>query len=169
MTLIIFFRTTEDKQKEKLKEKDRLKTERQEKLDRRAKRREHEEQDEDDDAGEGWTSVTGGIAVLAEKMKLFSKDTEINHEAVQKKIYEIFSARGKKGTNRTEQINLLIELRRIADVNELGAAMDIKILFHIVSSIFDYSPNVATNMRDEMWEKYVSFINAPFILFVSCS
>ena len=39
---------------------------------------------------------------------MFSKDQEITHEAVNKKLSEIVSARGKKSTDRNTQIDLLI-------------------------------------------------------------
>ena len=39
---------------------------------------------------------------------MFSKDQEITNEAVNKKLSEIISARGKKGTDRNTQIELLI-------------------------------------------------------------
>ena len=86
---------------------------------------------------------------------MFSKDAEITHEAVIKKLMEIISVRGKKGTDRSAQLSLLEELRTIASAKTLGTAMDIKIMFHIVASIFDYNPNIATCMRPEMWDKYV--------------
>ncbi len=38
---------------------------------------------------------------------MFSKDADITHEAVNKKLVEIVSARGKKGTDRNTQIDLL--------------------------------------------------------------
>ena len=84
---------------------------------------------------------------------MFSKDAEINHEAVMKKLTEIISARGKKGTDRTEMIALLTELRSIAKTNDLGPAMDMKIMFNIIAALFDYNPNIATHMRSEMWEQ----------------
>ena len=43
---------------------------------------------------------------------MFSKDAEITHEAVIKKLAEITAARGKKGTDRSQMIELLIELRK---------------------------------------------------------
>ena len=39
---------------------------------------------------------------------MFSKDQEITHEAVNKKLSEIVSACGKKNTDRNTQIELLI-------------------------------------------------------------
>lgn len=83
---------------------------------------------------------------------MFSKDTEVNHEAVCKKLLEIIAARGKKGTNRQEQIELLKELYSIAEANNLGYAMSVKIGFNIVAAIFDYNPNIATCMKPDMWE-----------------
>lgn len=84
---------------------------------------------------------------------MFSKDAEVTHENVLKKLSEIISVRGKKGTDRSGQLNLLEELRNIAKAKSLGTAMDIKILFHIVASIFDYNPNIATCMKPDMWDK----------------
>ena len=83
---------------------------------------------------------------------MFSKDTEVNHEAVQKKLVEIIAARGKKGTDRNEQIELLKELLSISEANNLGPGMSVKIKFNILAAIFDYNPNIATCMRNEMWE-----------------
>lgn len=83
---------------------------------------------------------------------MFAKDQEINHEAVSKKLHEIVAARGKKGTDRSQMIDLLVELKTVSDSNNLGPAMHIKILFNIMAAIFDYNPNIATCMRSEMWE-----------------
>jgi len=40
-------------------------------------------------------------------VKLFADDTEITHEAVINKLIEIVAGRGKKGTDRSEQVNTL--------------------------------------------------------------
>ncbi|CAG2242721.1 EIF3C [Mytilus edulis] len=75
--------------------------------------------------------------------------------AVMKKLSEIISARGKKSTDRNEQIELLHELATIADTNNLGPAVQVKIMFNIVAAIYDYNPNIATCMRSEMWDKCI--------------
>ena len=125
-----------------------MKDERKAKLEKRAKKKEQEEEEG------GWEKVTGGfIQASQEKKKLFTKGTEINIKSVLNKIQEIISARGKKGTNRSAQISQLIELRSIANEHNIGPAMDIKILHNIVSSIFDYNPNISTCMRDNLWSK----------------
>lgn len=51
---------------------------------------------------------------------LFAKDTEINSAVVLKKLHEILNARGKKGTDRTEQISYLKDLRAVAEKHNLG-------------------------------------------------
>lgn len=88
---------------------------------------------------------------------MFAKDAEINITAVLKKLSEIIAARGKKRTDRREQIELLHELQSIADAHSLGPAVAVKIKFSIVSSIFDYNPKVSDAMKPEYWSKYVQF------------
>ena len=84
---------------------------------------------------------------------MFAKDAEINHEVVIKKLNEILAVRGKKGTDRVEQVELLLELSNIAQAHNLGESMHCKILFNIVAAIFDYNSNVLLCMRPEMWAK----------------
>lgn len=99
--------------------------------------------------------MKGGVAIPSEKPKMFAKDAEINITAVLKKLSEIIAARGKKRTDRREQIELLHELQSIADTHNLGPAVAVKIKFSIVSSIFDYNPKVSDAMKPEYWSKYV--------------
>lgn len=84
---------------------------------------------------------------------MFGKDVEITHEVILKKLMEIISARGKRGTDRNEQIELLKELRTIASQQNLGPAVDMKILFNIIAAVFDYNPTIASCMKNEMWER----------------
>ncbi|CAH3149908.1 unnamed protein product [Porites lobata] len=109
------------------------------------------------DDGGGWTEVKGSSSTEKAK-QLFPKDTEITHEVVLKKLHEILAARGKKGTDRTDQIDFLKQLRVISDNAKLGAGMTVKLLFNIISSIFDYNPNVATCMKAEMWQECLNQI-----------
>ncbi|XP_027052968.1 eukaryotic translation initiation factor 3 subunit C-like [Pocillopora damicornis] len=112
------------------------------------------------DDGGGWTEVKGSSLSASDKAKqLFPKDTEITHAVVLKKLHEILSARGKKGTDRTDQIEFLKQLRVISDNAKLGAGMTVKLLFNIISSIFDYNPNVATCMKPEMWQECLKQIS----------
>lgn len=63
------------------------------------------------------------------------------------------SNRGKKGTDRNIQIELLIELRQIAGAHNLGDAIECRILFGTIAAIYDYNPNIAASMKIEVWER----------------
>ena len=101
---------------------------------------------------DGWTTMT-------DKPKLFSKDAEINHTVVLKKLSEIISQRGKKSTDRQEQIELIEELRVVARRAGLGDAIELKLMLSLISSIFDYNPNMATNMKPELWRRLIDTIS----------
>lgn len=108
---------------------------------------------EGEDDEQGWTEVKGSLTAMEKAKQLFPKDTEITHQVVLKKLREILSARGKKGTDRTDQIEFLKQLRIISDKASLGVGMTVKLVFNVVSSIFDYNTNVSTCMREEMWRE----------------
>ncbi|XP_023230769.1 eukaryotic translation initiation factor 3 subunit C-like [Centruroides sculpturatus] len=143
-----FLKKSADEQKEMKK--------REKKRDKERKERKRE--DDDDDEGK-WEEVKGGVPLIMEKPKMFAKDAEINHQVVLKKLTEILAARGKKGTDRSEQIDLLNELMDTVKTHALGPAMEVKIMFAIISAIYDYNPNIATCMKIEMWQKCLEFIN----------
>ncbi|XP_075580854.1 LOW QUALITY PROTEIN: eukaryotic translation initiation factor 3 subunit C-like [Pelecanus crispus] len=121
------------------------------------KSRKYEEEEEDNEGGE-WEKVKGGVPLVKEKPKMFAKGTEINHAVVVKKLNEILQARGKKGTDRAAQIELLQLLVGIANENNLGVALEVKIKFNIIASLYDYNPNLATYMKPEMWQKCLGCI-----------
>ncbi len=109
--------------------------------------------DEDGEKDEGeWEKVKGGVASL-EKPKMFAKDAEINHQVMVKKLVEVLAMRGKKRIDRSDQIEMLTELFSISQQHNLGPALEVKILFGIISSIYDYNPNITSCMKSEMWEK----------------
>ncbi|XP_015273731.1 PREDICTED: eukaryotic translation initiation factor 3 subunit C [Gekko japonicus] len=139
-------RVLEKKREEKAKKKQ----------DRKSKR--YEDDEDDNESGE-WEKVKGGVPLVKEKPKMFAKGTEINHAVVVKKLNEILQARGKKGTDRAAQIELLQLLVGIAAENNLGVAIDVKIKFNIVASLYDYNPNLATYMKPEMWQKCLDCID----------
>ncbi|XP_076298797.1 eukaryotic translation initiation factor 3 subunit C-like [Lasioglossum baleicum] len=146
-----FIKKTADKEEDE--DKTKRKEHRKERKDKERKRR----KDEDDGEGE-WETVKGGVAIPSEKPKMFAKDAEINVAAVLKKLSEIIAARGKKRTDRREQIELLHELQSIADAHNLGPAVAVKIKFSIVSSILDYNPKVSDAMKPENWSKILERI-----------
>ncbi|KAF2359074.1 Eukaryotic translation initiation factor 3 subunit C [Trinorchestia longiramus] len=101
----------------------------------------------------GWETVKKGSVIPTEKPKMFGKDDEINIKTVTNKLNEIIAARGKKGTDRKEQIELVHELMGIARENDLGNAMYIKIQYHLIMSIYDYAPSGSDAMKPELWDK----------------
>lgn len=150
-----FIKKTTDKEgdEDKAKKKEQRKEGKERKEKERKKKR-----DEDDGEGE-WETVKGGVAIPSEKPKMFAKDAEINVTAVLKKLTEVIAARGKKRTDRREQIELLHELQLIANTHNLGPAVAVKIKFTIVSSIFDYNPKVSDAMKPEYWSKLLERIS----------
>merc|ERR1719397_737447 len=134
----MFLKKAEDPEKEaKKKEKKDAKDEKREIAKQeqiRKKKLREEEEDESDasgDEGEGWTKVSKVI----------------------KKLNEIMAARGKKKTNRKEQIELLNELAKIAREHNLGPGVHIKVKFAVIAALFDYNPKLSDAMKPDSWEK----------------
>ncbi|XP_032686240.1 eukaryotic translation initiation factor 3 subunit C-like [Odontomachus brunneus] len=150
------------------KEEDEDKAKRKEQRKERKEKERKKKRDEDDGEGE-WETVKGGVAIPSEKPKMFAKDAEINITAVLKKLSEIIAARGKKRTDRREQIELLHELQLIADAHSLGPAVTVKIKFSIVSSIFDYNPKVSDAMKPEYWSKILERITEMLDMLLSAT
>lgn len=138
-------RTTEKEEKEEESEKKQKKKQKESKPRRK--------KDEEDEEEGGWETVTKGPATSAEKPKMFAKDAEIDIGLVLSKLNEIMSARGKKRTDRRLQIDLLFELKTIAENHNLGNAVAVKVRFNIISAIFDYNPKVSEPMKLEYWAK----------------
>lgn len=141
-----------DKQSERKKDDRRKKHKPKDRLEEEA----GEDRDPDD---EGWEKVKGGVPLVKEKPKMFAKGTEINSAVVIKKLHEILQARGKKGTDRSSQIELLHALAGIANENNLGEGILVKIKFNIIASLYDYNPNLAAFMKPEMWKKCLECID----------
>lgn len=110
------------------------------------------EEPEDDGEG-GWETVPKHGA--SEKPKMFAKDAEIDIHIVLTKLNEVMSNRGKKKTDRKLQIDFLNELKAVAELHNLGAAVAIKIRFNIVSAIFDYNLKISEPMKLDYWSKLV--------------
>ncbi|XP_058649998.1 eukaryotic translation initiation factor 3 subunit C isoform X3 [Onychostoma macrolepis] len=141
-----------DKQSDRKKDDRRKKHKPKERLEEEA----GEDRDPDD---EGWEKVKGGVPLVKEKPKMFAKGTEINSAVVIKKLHEILQARGKKGTDRAAQIELLHALAGISNENNLGEGILVKIKFNIIASLYDYNPNLAAFMKPEMWKKCLECID----------
>ena len=107
-----------------------------------------DEDEDDEEGGEGWSKVGG-----AKKVTMFAADAEITIDLVVKKLNEIMAARGKKKTNRKEQIELLNELAKISESHNLGAGVHLKVKFAVIAALFDYNPKLSDAMKPDSWEK----------------
>jgi len=87
-----------------------------------------------------------------EKIVLFAKDEEINNTSVVKKLNSICSSRGRKGTDRREQMELMTELRLISRAHNLGPAIDVKVLFNqrLLKSVKPEYWNICLTMLEEL-------------------
>lgn len=139
--------------------------------ERRRERRERRagprrKRDQPDDDGE-WETVRKGAATAADKPKMFGKDAEIDAPLVVKKLGEISAARGRKRTDRRAQLEMLHELRAVAELHKLGPALQLKLRAAIVSAIFDYNPKVSDAMKPEYWSKLMDNLSEMVAILVA--
>lgn len=136
------------------------------------------------DEEDGWEVVqrrptTYGEMSEKDKLRLlFGKEkVEVEAEVIAKKRDQLVDMKGKKGTDRSEQVNLLQYLLDISETAGLGTIMisllymyivdSVTIIFHyttegvgmtfrlyvdIVDAIFDI-PSALYCMKDDTWEK----------------
>ncbi|CAN8062880.1 unnamed protein product [Agarophyton chilense] len=99
---------------------------------------------EDDD---GFTTVTRAKSVIRETFK----PEEMNEESVDTKMLEILKARGRKGTNRMEQISLIESLLPCSK----SPRQCIEVMLHLISAKFDGIPAAKLFMPAELWRSAV--------------
>ncbi|KAJ7346516.1 eukaryotic translation initiation factor 3 subunit 8 N-terminus-domain-containing protein [Mycena albidolilacea] len=75
------------------------------------------------------------------------KAMQFSSEVILKNLQAVQEARGKKNTDRAEQIRILEKLLEVA----VTAYQRIRVLLALVSSRFDYNSSVATHMPIELW------------------
>lgn len=89
---------------------------------------------------------------------MFAKDEEITPTSVFNKLNEIVSARGRKGTDRHDQLEMLKELREISKTHNFGPAMDFKIVFNQMAISFDYNTRISACMKPEVFQECLSML-----------
>ncbi|KAJ1370396.1 hypothetical protein KIN20_032110 [Parelaphostrongylus tenuis] len=57
------------------------------------------------------------------------------------------ASRGRLGTNRKQHVRLLQELYKIAEEKKLGVGISVKILFNIISSLFEINTKISDFME----------------------
>ncbi|CAJ0924287.1 unnamed protein product, partial [Mesorhabditis belari] len=111
----------------------------------------------EDEDEEGWTEVgkkEEDIGVL------FPPKTEITLEVLIEKFNEKMAVRGRKTTNRKHYVRILQELYNIAQEKKFGSGILVKILFNIVSALFELTPSVSDCMDFSTWNKALIAINS---------
>jgi translation initiation factor 3 subunit C len=151
-------KTTEDDTAAKAKKRERKEKEARAIKEGQLRREEKEEQEEE----EGWETVQRkgtGLLTEKEKMKsLFGKDKmELSGSDVLKKRDELVSSRGRKSTDRMEQIKILQYLHDLASGANLGVGVSLRILLDIADAAFDV-PSSSSFMKDEMWKFCLDYL-----------
>lgn len=113
-------------------------------------KRDKVDKDESDDNERKWEKV---LTKEDKERQLFAANAEITHEAVVKKLSEIIAARGRKSTNRKHHVRSLQELLRYSDDANLGPGLAAKILFAIISGLFELNVKINDFMEFSTWHK----------------
>ena len=118
--------------------------------------------DDDDDGfetvGKGGKTTSkkdksGANAQPAEVLDVMKCPKEkITYEMVDKKLKEIIASRGKKGTDRHENVESLIYLAEVSKC----AAQEIEVLIMLISAQFDISGSMSTHMPIPIWKRCVN-------------
>ncbi|CAG8955226.1 hypothetical protein HYFRA_00007243 [Hymenoscyphus fraxineus] len=89
------------------------------------------------DDNEGWAAVGKGGRVL-----------EFTPESILKHLRTIMESRGKKNTDRTEQITIMEKLYKVADT----PYQKVRVLLTLISTRFDLTTGVQTFMSQDHWK-----------------
>ncbi|KAF9323082.1 Translation initiation factor 3 subunit c [Podila minutissima] len=102
-------------------------------------------EDEDD----GFTPVGAG-----------GKTVEFNQENLFKKLREVAEARGKKNTNREEQVRILERLLIVANT----PFQKIRVLLSLISAQFDFAVGLSGYMSIPLWKSAEKYLNSLLVI-----
>lgn len=106
-------------------------------------------QEDDGSDEEGFTTVGKG-----------GKKVEFSADIVVKKLKEIVQARGKKNTDKNEQVATLVKLLAVAGTPR----HKIKVLFTLISSRFDYGMGITAFTPANLWKSALNELSSLFEL-----
>ncbi|KFH70132.1 hypothetical protein MVEG_04934 [Podila verticillata NRRL 6337] len=99
---------------------------------------------EDEEVDDGFTPVGAG-----------GKTVEFTQDNLFKKLKEVIDARGKKNTNREEQVRILEKLLQIANT----PYQKIIVLLNLISAQFDFATGISGYMSISLWKNAEKFLN----------
>ena len=115
-------------------------------------------------AAQSGTDVDDGFAVVGKKGQvekpgaakpldvMKAPKEKITYEMVDKKLADLIASRGKKGTDRHENVETLAYVATVAKC----AAQEIEALVMLISAQFDISGSMSTHMPIPIWKKCVN-------------
>jgi translation initiation factor 3 subunit C len=106
---------------------------------------------EGDDAGFEVVGKKGQAAKVELDVMKAPKET-VTYDMVEKKLKDIMSSRGKKGTDRHENVEHLAYIATVAKC----PAQEIEVLVLLISAQFDISGSMSTHMPIPIWKKCVN-------------
>ena len=122
---------------------------------------ESESEGEEEEGGPGAGGADGGVegegfervkSKSEKRRELAADPKDITFEMVAKKLKEIILTRGKKGTDRHDQVEALAYLATVAK----SPSQCVEIHLQLVSAMFDTSPSLAAHMPAPMWRRCVA-------------
>ncbi|ORZ13402.1 eukaryotic translation initiation factor 3 subunit 8 [Lobosporangium transversale] len=102
------------------------------------------EEEEGEEVDDGFTPVGAG-----------GKTVEFNQENLFKKLREVVDARGKKNTNREEQVRILERLLVVANT----PYQKIRVLLNLISTQFDFAVGLSGYMNISLWKNAEKYLN----------
>ncbi|KAG0301989.1 Translation initiation factor 3 subunit c [Dissophora globulifera] len=103
------------------------------------------EEGEGEEADDGFTPVGAG-----------GKTVEFTQENLFKKLREVSEARGKKNTNREEQVRILERLLVVANT----PYQKIRVLLGLISTQFDFAAGLSGYMNLPLWKNAEKYLNS---------
>ena len=77
--------------------------------------------------------------------------SDITYELVTKKLREIVMSRGRRGTDKQEQVEMLTYLATVTK----GPAQRFEVLSQLVSGLFDLNPSMSAHLKTSVWKKCI--------------